>query len=209
MSTATEERTVLHPSLEWGQGQEDGGDVPLTETAKAHLRAVAREMDPALRRVKSIANVVERRIASPSGGPVALTERERMELGDLLELIPEVVQQGIAEPIFARIRGERPHSDGPHLELSEDDLWRLGEDLSRIVYTAVELYSREVSGEEMHHGLSAIEHLASKTWEDLFRRAGIPVTDETLAELEARAGSFGERACELGVGAVNEREGAS
>lgn len=207
MSTETEERRnpvdVMLEDVPYPDLQDQPSETPLTREAVVHLRAAAKEVSGVFRFVQSAISTVERALSQPMGDGKTFSEEERMDLADLLQLAREKAETGMMEPVFERGRGERPHSDAPHLSIGEEEIHELVVDLYRIDTAACADTDDE---EERQRLLGAIGMKAEAMADEVCEAAGIPVHDGTIEEFIDAAAGFEEKAKKHGRDAVGIEE---
>lgn len=177
-------------------------ETPLTREAVIHLRAAAAEVSDGYAEVSAQVATVRRRLAqlddiahAGSGPGIRLSEEEALELAQLLRTAEKGMVADMMEPVFERGRGERPHADGPHLSLDEEELRDLALQLSVISFLGV--VDMADSDHLRRRVLGRISLMADNLVKQLEERAGLPDLLEDLAdEASARRDEIKEEARE-------------
>lgn len=107
----------------------------LSEEAKIHLRAAAAEASVGYPQLLAVLTAIRRELDHPAvGEALVLTEETAFDLKQLCDVAEQIAQKRMLDPIFQRVRGERPHGSGPSVTFSGDRLSELFEAMAAAHY---------------------------------------------------------------------------
>lgn len=185
---------------------------PLTEEAQAHLEAAAYLAENRYAVMQAMIEAAIMPLVEANrhvGFDVKLSDEEVSRIVSAVQGAMDYGHAEIVEPIYSRLRGERPYvesGDRAHLSLDAVDVRHLIVDLYSVSGAAAHGSNMNTTETQLRDAMEAIGLKAERIAADIKGSAGLEIDDGERDTIHKIAHKWGEKAVTLGSEAVNTDE---
>lgn len=209
MSTATHERAESQKPSSQSTGQ-TARSTPLTKEVRAHLQATARIAENRYAVVQAMIEAATMPLVEANRQIGFDAEFSDEEVSRIVAAVRGALDYGhaeIVEPIYSRLRGERPYvedGDRPHLSLDAVDVRHLIVDLYSVSAAAAHGSNMNTTETQLRDAMEAIGLKAERIAADIKESAGLEIDGGERDTIHNIAHKWGEKAVTLGSEAVKD-----